>query len=312
MQRTSREDTPRARLRSGLAGTLTLGLIVCIGNTASAEPFQGSYESNYGTMTLHRVGTYVIGEYGDQGILAGRIEGSCVSGAYINGSSTGAFRFDLTAEEDIDGQWGAHGTPLAANWDATRTGPAPIQMRNFARDGSVTQRIANTRTDYNGRFSSTFGQIDLHSQDLFLIADYADRGVAIGMWDGNSMSACSATAHAPAGLTGRFYRALPIFAQATGAGLGATRKILGRSHAKAESPSQSKTCPRTAMTVTPLQLPVGQLKRIGRTPPAVRFAPLRLFFRTPTSRQRFATSSRMVSQLWKGISFLVALVWTVH
>ena len=186
MNGTSWASAPWSRACGGLVSALAFGLAAFAGSPGNAEPFQGAYRSTYGAMTLHRVGTYVFGEYGGNGVLAGRIEGSCASGTYINGSTTGGFRFDLTAGDDIDGRWGAHDAPLTSDWTATRTGPASVQLRNFARGGGTTQRIANPRTDFDGRFSSTFGEIDVHARDLFLLADYADRGVAIGMWDGTS------------------------------------------------------------------------------------------------------------------------------
>lgn len=150
--------------------------------------FTGTWNTDYGTLKLYKVKSYVVGDYADRGVILGKLRGRCLAGVFTNGDRFGNFRFRLMpGERRFNGQWGWTGKSLGQNWQGRKTGnAAPKVFQNFARGGQTTQRISNPRADYNGVYSSDYGQLKLIHRDLFLIGDYADRGILAGMWDGNS------------------------------------------------------------------------------------------------------------------------------
>lgn len=157
------------------------------------EPFQGRWDSNHGELRLHQIHSdpysYVIGDYADRGILVGRVaeDGRCVSGVFTNGQRNGNFQLVLNNNdyERFRGLWSWHGEPPAGEWTGQRTGSAPDTLRNFARGGATTRTLSQDRAIMDGLYDSRHGMLDLTSRDLFVLGEYADKGVIAGMWDGN-------------------------------------------------------------------------------------------------------------------------------
>jgi hypothetical protein len=154
---------------------------------AASGDFGGVWDTNFGELRLHQIGDYVIGDYADNGVMVGKASGTCVAGVFTNGERNGLFRFDASGGSgQFEGQWAWHGDDLGGTWNGTRTADSATQLQNFTRDGSATQVIDNERTVYDGTYDSPHGEIELLARDLFLVGDYAGKGVIAGMWDGNS------------------------------------------------------------------------------------------------------------------------------
>ncbi|PQO24057.1 hypothetical protein C2I36_04695 [Rhodobacteraceae bacterium WD3A24] len=157
------------------------------------ELFEGRWDSNHGELRLHQIYrdpyTYVIGDYADRGILVGRLaeDGRCASGVFTNGQRNGSFQFVLGDDdpERFNGLWAWHGEPPSGEWTGRRAGPAPDTLRNFARGGVVTTTQPQDRAILEGLYESRHGMLDVTSRDLFLLGEYADKGVIAGMWDDN-------------------------------------------------------------------------------------------------------------------------------
>lgn len=156
------------------------------------EPFAGRWQSDFGELRLHQIRRngfgYIIGDYADRGIIVGRIaeDGRCASGMFTNGERTGGFQFVLKGDglDRFGGLWAWHDSPPEGEWTGRRVGPAPERLRNFARSGT-TQTMPQDRAILDGLYESRHGMLEVTSQDLFLLGEYADKGVIAGMWDGN-------------------------------------------------------------------------------------------------------------------------------
>lgn len=157
------------------------------------ELFQGRWNSSFGELRLHQIHRdpydYIIGDYAERGILVGRVaeDGNCASGVFTNGARNGSFQFvlDNGNPEEFGGIWAWHDQPPAGEWTGRRIGPAPDALRNFTRDGDTTRTLQQDRAILDGLYQSRHGMLDLTSRDLFLLGEYADKGVIAGMWDGN-------------------------------------------------------------------------------------------------------------------------------
>ncbi|WP_155957855.1 hypothetical protein [Fodinicurvata sediminis] len=153
-------------------------------NTDS-DHFAGTWDSSYGELQLHRIGRYLVGDYASQGIIAGKVTDGCVAGVFTNGGRNGVFRWKTSGNGQFNGRWGWSGQGLSDSWSGQRTGPAPDRLNNFARGQGTTQTMQQDRTVYDGQYNSNYGPITLLSRDLFMVGDYADKGIMAGMWDGN-------------------------------------------------------------------------------------------------------------------------------
>ncbi|MCW4152587.1 YeaH/YhbH family protein [Halomonas sp. 18H] len=153
---------------------------------ADKSRFAGTWTSSFGELRLHKIGSFLIGDYADEGVIVAKVTDGCAAGVFTNGGRNGVFRWQATGNGAFDGRWGWRGQGLGKSWSGQRTGPAPDRLTNFTRGSGSTQSIEQDRTVFDGRYSSNFGPVTLVSQDLFLVGDYADKGVMAGMWDGDS------------------------------------------------------------------------------------------------------------------------------
>jgi hypothetical protein len=190
-----------SRLRAAGAAALALCAALPAGATSQAggaptplpvEPFEGRWQTSFGEVRLHQFRRegydYIIGDYADRGIIVGRIldAGRCAAGVFTNGERNGGFQLVLKGQnrDRLGGLWAWHDEPPEGEWTGRRTGPAPDRLRNFAR-GGTTRTMPQDRAILDGLYESRHGMLDLTSRDLFLLGEYADKGVIAGMWDGN-------------------------------------------------------------------------------------------------------------------------------
>lgn len=151
-----------------------------------AARMAGRWDTQHGELRLKQVGDFVVGDYADRGVLLGRAKGSCVAGIFTNGARNGVFRFSMTGDDRFEGQWAWHGQRPNMSWNGQRVGPAPDAFRNFTRGDRSIRSMANQREVFDGIYDSNHGRVALWARDLVLIGDYADKGMLVGMWDGNS------------------------------------------------------------------------------------------------------------------------------
>jgi hypothetical protein len=168
---------------------LLLLLAVVIGAAgsirASAQSFDGRWSSTFGELRLHQIGAYVVGDYADNGVMAGKIVNGRLEGQFTNGSRAGEFQFSRSGNT-LTGSWNWVGASNTGSWRATRDGDPGSELTNFSREGNTHRVISNDRDHIDGTFSSQYGEIRLFSRDLLLVGDYAGRGILIGIWDGTS------------------------------------------------------------------------------------------------------------------------------
>lgn len=147
----------------------------------------GTWETNFGTLRLHQFQGYVVGDYADKGMIAGRVTGNCAAGVFTNGSRSGHFRFTVEDRGQFDGQWAWHGEALDGGWSGERTSSdAPARYRNFSVDGTWIQTGDSDRTVYDGTWDSDRGPVKLLARDQLLVGDYGGDGVLAGLWSGNA------------------------------------------------------------------------------------------------------------------------------
>jgi len=151
-----------------------------------AARMAGRWDTQHGELRLKEVGEFVVGDYADRGVLLGRVRNGCLSGIFTNGARNGVFRFKVTGEDRFEGQWAWHGQEPNKSWNGRRTAPEPGAFRNFTRGGQTIRSMANQRNVFDGIYDSNHGQLALWARDLFVIGNYADKGMLVGMWDGNS------------------------------------------------------------------------------------------------------------------------------
>lgn len=179
----SKEQGQRVTSFIGLIITLIFWLVSA--PALAQQNFEGKWNSSFGELRLHKVGDYLIGDYSDRGVMAGKIEGDRVRGVFTNEARSGSFTFTFTGQR-FQGTWQFEGSGSPGSWSGRREGSAPAQLNNFTRGGEATRTISNQRDVFDGTYDTNFGPVAMLARDLFLIGDYADRGVLIGMWDGNS------------------------------------------------------------------------------------------------------------------------------
>ena len=166
---------------------LTLATIfLMIGTTQIfAGVWQGTWQTDYGQLRLYEVGEYVIGDYGDRGLILAKKEFDLIHGVYTNteNKSSGYITFRNNNSGGFDGHWRVEGGDVV-DWNGSRIREDRPQLKNFSRDGKAYTPIKNDRGIVNGVWNSNFGELKLVTQDLFLMGDYADKGVFIGFWEG--------------------------------------------------------------------------------------------------------------------------------
>ncbi|GEM_PF-2262154 len=153
---------------------------------ADAARLAGRWDTQHGELRLRQLGDLIVGDYADRGVLIGRIDGACVAGTFTNGPRNGVFRFTMKGADRFEGQWAWHGQSPSKPWSGQRSGPAPDTFRNFTRDGSTITSTTNKRDVFDGIYESNHGRVALWARHLFVVGDYAKKGLLLGMWDGDS------------------------------------------------------------------------------------------------------------------------------
>ncbi len=122
-------------------------------DAAGASPsvdMTGTWDTGFGTLRLRQFEGYVVGDYADKGMIAGRVSDACVAGVFTNGSRSGQFRFAVEDQGQFDGQWAWHGETLNGSWSGERaSSDAPARYRNFSVDGSWIQAGDSDRTGWH-------------------------------------------------------------------------------------------------------------------------------------------------------------------
>lgn len=149
--------------------------------------FGGRWKSSRGQLRLHQFDSYVVGSW-EKGVILGKVSGDCVAGIFTEEQTNGKFRFRKDGEDSFQGRWGRRPGHLAtATWSGTRVSEgSPSEYAGFTRDGSTTSRMEDDRTVYDGEYETPRGSVKLLGRDGFLVGDFDDVGVLVGMWDGGS------------------------------------------------------------------------------------------------------------------------------
>lgn len=132
-----------------------------------AESFTGSWQTERGPLNLvqYIVGNqrYVVGDFGGQGVIAGRVVGNCASGIFTDDMANryGAFRFRFDGNE-LDGEWRWPDSLATNSWDGSYGGEQITSMRNFSDAGSfpiTTGRGVNPQSGLWSINNMAYGQM---------------------------------------------------------------------------------------------------------------------------------------------------------
>lgn len=166
----------------GLSRALVALIVISSSSVLCAQT--GQWSSTSGPLRLHAFDDFVVGDFGRNGVLIAKRHGDCLGG-YVLGRGT-ATRINLSlAQNVLRGTLTNSGYP-ARRFQAERVNGQAKTFTNFSRTGATFKTFDNERTVFDGSYDSMFGQVNLKVRDLFLVGDYGDSGVVVGMWDGNS------------------------------------------------------------------------------------------------------------------------------
>ena len=158
-----------------------LALVALAGPVAAQE---GVWASSLGEMRLHAFADLVVGEVGADGVLIATATDGCLRGHVISVRNARSFAARIDAGRMVGQSMTA--TQQTFPFAATRTGPGSGEFANFAADGRILRSLPNLRTVYDGRYDTSFGPLNLTARDLFVVGDFGQEGVIVGLWDGNS------------------------------------------------------------------------------------------------------------------------------
>jgi len=147
--------------------------------------FTGRWDTDFGELRLHQIKDYVIGDYADKGVILAKIEGNCLRGVFTNDERNGIISFSLKSDDTFEGSWGWHGEEADNIWKGRRTSENVNTLTNLGRNNDKIRTKNDDRDVYDGIYNSQQGILKLMSRDMFLIGDYAEKGIIAGMWNGS-------------------------------------------------------------------------------------------------------------------------------
>lgn len=121
--------------------------------------FTGTWQTQHGPLNLVQfiVGNdrYVVGDYGQDNIVVGRVFGNCVSGTFTNETNAranGHFRMYLK-NGTLDGQWRWSDWSSGGDWDGTRTGSQAHAMHNWSDQGIHNVHVGTGANSQSGTWA---------------------------------------------------------------------------------------------------------------------------------------------------------------
>lgn len=169
-----------------LATKKILALLLLLACPVLAQNWQGTWSSSFGELRLHEAGPYVIGEYGNQGVLVGRKRFDLVQGVFTDFGRTkaGTFTFKDEGGKFVGSRRFGAQAPLG-DWNGRRLRKDSPPLRVYSRSRKTFTPITNNRKIVDGTYNSSFGPIRLQTINNFLVGDYGSKGILVGVWEGN-------------------------------------------------------------------------------------------------------------------------------
>jgi hypothetical protein len=100
--------------------------------------FDGTYNSNYGTLKLLSRDLVLIGDYANKGIMAGMWDGNSFVGRFTNGDRTGWFDLAFFSKNGSfrNGEWGWVGQSSGGSWDLSGQNDSTPNLDNLTEGAS--------------------------------------------------------------------------------------------------------------------------------------------------------------------------------
>ncbi len=178
-------DTSAKRLRgrmtydaNGRVTALDDDLQVPVCRDGGMPNFEGTWSHTYsgyaGAIRLRQRGDWVWGDYGDKGIIEGRVDlnTGVLDARFTSGSSEGRVRFELIGER-FEGLWGWGTAEPTWNWDGDRTNAGVPTLREWPPSDPT----------FEGTWQSTYQQLRLRQAGTQVWGDYGNAGTIKGVVD---------------------------------------------------------------------------------------------------------------------------------
>ncbi|WP_147306587.1 hypothetical protein [Wenzhouxiangella sp. 15190] len=100
------------------------------------KAFDGTYDSRFGQVKLKQRDLFLIGDYGDKGIIAGLWDGNSFRGHFTNEGRTGWFDFAFLSKNGSfqDGEWNWVGSDAPREWRLDKAADATPTLDNVTAD----------------------------------------------------------------------------------------------------------------------------------------------------------------------------------
>lgn len=162
-------------------------IVLLLTGSLWAQNWEGTWNTQFGQLRLVDLGDYVVGDYSKHGIIIGKKNFDLLQGVFTNSQNqrSGHFTFQSQPSNRFRGSYKWEGSNKLTDWTGQKTSNTVTALRNFTLDGKAIPVSQNYRSDYDGVYNSSFGQLRLRQKHNILFGDYGKVGVLAGVWNGN-------------------------------------------------------------------------------------------------------------------------------
>jgi len=172
----------RARSAIVVSVVIVLAASIASGAGAASAPgwFGGTWNTDFGAMTIRQTGASIKGDYG-VGTITGTVSGNVLTGTWTQGSETGRLTFTLSSNGDTWTGLYAYGqdTPNK-QWNALNTRHAP-RPKNGGTD------LANGPATFSGNWNTDLGGMTLKQDGSVVTGTYEGGGSIYGKVVGRTL-----------------------------------------------------------------------------------------------------------------------------
>jgi hypothetical protein len=171
----------RALLVAALASLAVLAVVSGSSGRALANPWTGTWDTEWGVMTLTQSGSQVTGTYPhDTGHIAGTVTGNLLKGRWTElptrkgPSDAGAVELTMSADgKTLTGRWNYAGSPTSwnTNWNGTRVASAGGGGSSPPPTGTPTGTVTVNGAPYVSGAIPYGSTVDVTNGTLVLKAD---------------------------------------------------------------------------------------------------------------------------------------------
>jgi len=130
---------------------------------------------------------FIVGEYGDTGILVGKQDNDCATGVLIDQGEVGYFHLEAKTSI-LTARFQFRDAEPIQMWAYNMQSQMPLaEFQNFSRQGISFKAEDTEAEQFSGTYSSNFGPLLIHAEDGLLLGDYGQRGIVAGILDENGV-----------------------------------------------------------------------------------------------------------------------------